>query len=237
MNIISEQYNKAMLIALAFEEAVELFRHRYVDPIPKVDKAIEIVQNYLKNHPKDEKALAFLSNLYLERGDLTKKRKEKIEFYKKGMETAKILKQLNPSNPDGYVWYAANLGRIGQTKGVLNSLGMVPEFKKNVKKALELDPNHPVALDAMGCLYYELPSFAGGSLKKSELYLKKAVQVLPNFTRAMVDLAKTLKRMGKKQEAISILEKVINCENPVDPGSYYLEDLPTAKKLLKKLKK
>ena len=53
------------------------------------------------------------------------------------------------------------MGRIGQTRGVLNSLAFVPEIKKEIDKVLKINPEHTGALDAKAMTALPGPSPLG----------------------------------------------------------------------------
>lgn len=133
------------------------------------------------------------------------------------------------------MWWGIAQGRIGQTRGVLNSLFMVGELKRAFNKVLELDSGYAVAYDGLGILYYELPSFAGGDLKRAERFLVKGVAVDPNYTIIRLDLARVYIKQGRIDKAKEQLRLVIKTANPTCPADFFLEDKPAAEKLLRDL--
>ena len=155
-----------------------------------------------------------------------------LSDYEVGKRSAEEAIKINPDGEKGYFWYAVNLGKAGQLKGVLNALFMLPEFQKNLDKAYTLDPADPWVLIAYGALYYNLPWIVGGSNFKALHYLKKALAVAPNFTVAMVVMGKVYIQEDKYDMARQILEKVIQCKNPAARADWFMYDLPTARKLL-----
>ena len=126
-------------------------------------------------------------------------------------------------------------GRIGQTRGVLNSLFMVPGLKKAFSRALELNPSHPTALDAFGVLYYELPTFAGGDLYLSEKYLKRGIESAPNYVLLRLDLAKVYIKEKRWIVARAQLDSLIATTDPKYPADAVLDDKPDARQLLKQI--
>ncbi len=216
------------------DKAWWILENRHKAPLAQ---AIKIAEKEIQKNPNSFLAWRILTEAYLEMGDQQKSKKEKLAYYRKGLNAARVLKRIAPNKPDGYFWEGANLGRIGQTKGVLKSAAIASEVKKDFLTALEKDPLYLPALEGLGVFYYELPSFMGGDLKKSEKYLRKAIRVNPRYTLAWLDLAKTLYKQKRYCEAKKALLKVINCKNPLHPGDYFMDDLPEAKKLLKKVSK
>jgi tetratricopeptide (TPR) repeat protein len=112
---------------------------------------------------------------------------------------------------------------------------MVSGLKRAFGKALELDPRHPTALDAFGVLYYELPGFAGGSLAKSEDYLKRGIEADPDYTLLRLDLAKVYARQKRWVAARTQLNALLATRNPRYPADTELDDKPEARELLRKI--
>ena len=183
-----------------------------------------------------KKVIWRLARVYFTYGDNAKSKEKKLYWYTKGKAKAKEAMTKFPELPGGHFWYAVNLGRIGQVKGVLNSLGLAPTIRKEFEKTLKIDPNHTGALDGLGVYYYAIPSYVGGSLSKSLNYLNKAIEIDPHYSVAYIDLAKVYIKKKKYDKARYYLYKVINMKNPTHPADYYLDDKPDAEKLLEKIK-
>jgi len=62
-----------------------------------------------------------------------------IEAYEQGRQAAKRAAEAAPKNARAHFWYATNAGRWGQTKGVERSLFLLPEVKRGMETAIELD--------------------------------------------------------------------------------------------------
>jgi hypothetical protein len=133
------------------------------------------------------------------------------------------------------MWWAVAQGRVGQTRGVMNSLFMVPGLKKSFSRVLELDSTNATACDAFGVMYYELPGIAGGSLAKSQEYLLKGLKYDPSYTVLRLDLAKVYVRQKRWQEARDQLNLLIATTNSTYPADFTLNDRPEAQGLLKQI--
>jgi tetratricopeptide (TPR) repeat protein len=83
----------------------------------------------------------------------------------------------------GYFYKGLCLGRLGELKGMWNSLKTIKPFRENMEAAVKINP----AIDnggphrALGRLYFKLPGILGGSLKKSIDHLRKAVDYGPRY--------------------------------------------------------
>jgi tetratricopeptide (TPR) repeat protein len=214
--------------------ANELFETRHVDP-ENLEKSRDILQGVLDSEPDNVRALYELSKVYYQLGDEAEKKDEKLKLYNAGKEYSKKAKKLDDNSADAHFWYVVNLGRIGQTKGVLHSLGSVPEIKKEIDKILDIDSTHTGALDVKAMLYYELPGLFGGNLNKSMEALNKAIAFDSNYALLYVDMGKVYIKKKDYEKARWYLNKVLEIENPTYEADYILDDKPDAVELLKEI--
>lgn len=217
------------------DQAAHLFFNRHLAP-GNLDSAYTLLAGIRRTEPADERCLYLWSRIHVRKGDQAKSKGDKIAFYERAKAIADTLKATNPNNPDGWMWWAVAQGRIGQTRGVMNSLFMVPNLKKSFSRVLELDSTNATAYDAFGVLYYELPGIAGGSLTKSEEYLLKGLKHDPNYTVLRLDLAKVYVKQKRWTEAEKQLEALIATTTPTCPADFVLDDKPEALELLKKIR-
>jgi len=185
--------------------------------------------------PTDEYCLYLWSRIHIQKGDDAKTKSEKFTYFGRAKALAETLIALNDRNDEAHCWWGVAQGRIGQTRGVLNSLFMVSGLKKAFSRALELNPKHPTALDAMGVLYYELPGFAGGDLYLSEKYFKRSIESDPNYALARLDLAKVYIKQKRWFAARTQLNALLATADPLYPADAELDDKPEARKLLKQI--
>jgi tetratricopeptide (TPR) repeat protein len=125
-----------------------------------------------------------------------------------------------------------NVGRVGQTKGVLNSLVLVPTVREEIETVLELDPEHIGALDARAMLYYELPGLLGGNLNKSIEALNKGIALDSNYTLLYVDMAKVYMKKKDYEQARQYLNRALEITIPTYEADHVLDDKPEALELL-----
>lgn len=114
-------------------------------------------------------------------------------------------------------WDGANMGKAGEARGVLSSLGQWPELKKKMQMIIRLKQNHINFYGAnrvLGRAYYKLP-FPLGSTKKSLRFLKEAYEKSVNADGAsnhginILYYAETLISSGDKAEAKRILDEFL----------------------------
>lgn len=215
-------------------EAVALYETRHLN-IDNVFKSRAMLEGLVENQATNERCLYELAKVYYLLGDMAQNKEEKLTLYGKGKEYGKKAIQVNDNSSWAHFWYMVNLGRIGQTKGVLNSLALVPEIKKEIDRVLQIDPRHTGALDARAMLYYELPWLLGGNLKKSIDALNKAIAIDSNYTVLYVDMTKVYMKKKDYERAHWFAEKVLKIESPTYEADYILKDKPAAESLLQEL--
>ncbi|MCX7731737.1 MAG: tetratricopeptide repeat protein [candidate division WOR-3 bacterium] len=214
--------------------AAYLLFNRHLNP-HYLDSAYHLLAHARQLDPRHEQTLYLWSRIHTQLGEMEQDRERKVRLFERARAIAETLQQVNPDNPDGHMWWAVAQGRIGETRGVLNSLFMVPALKKAFHRVLELDPKYPTVYDALGVLYYELPPFAGGDLKQAERYLIKGLQLDPNYTVIRLDLARVYLKQGRRDAAREQLRLLLRTSKPTYPADFYLEDKPEAERLLRQL--
>lgn len=200
-----------------------------------LQQAYELMATARQLAPRNERALYLWARIHFQLGDNSASPAEKLRWYERAKAISETLKTLNDNNPLGHLWWAIAYGRIGQLRGVMRSLFMVPMLKREFTRTLELDPQNATAHDALGVLYYTLPAFAGGSLTRAEEHFRKALAIDPNYTVVRLDLARTLIKANRHAEALTQLELLLATKNPTIPADYYLDDRPEAERLLRQL--
>ncbi|MGE5235222.1 MAG: tetratricopeptide repeat protein [Acidobacteriota bacterium] len=162
---------------------------------------------------------------------------EKMAIFQSGIDLARQAVTLQPKAAEGHFWLGVLDGVYGEAKGIFKSLSLVPEIKKEMQAALEIDP----AIEGwgpdrvLGRLYHRLPWFKGGSEKKSVEYLEKSLKGAPTNALTRLYLAESYKSEGMRPEAIQMLKSII----AMTPDPRWAPEHPTikadAEKLLKKL--
>jgi tetratricopeptide (TPR) repeat protein len=227
-----------MMVAVAgaatTDRAEYMFFNRHVNPT-WLDSAYNLLAAAHKADPTDEHCLYLWSRIHIQKGDDASTKAGKLSYFGRAKAIAETLIGLNGRYDDGHCWWGVAQGRIGQTRGVLNSLFMVSGLKKAFGRALELNPGNPTALDAFGVLYYELPGFAGGDLDKSEKYFKRGIESAPDYTLLRLDLAKVYIRQKRWLVARTQLNALLATTDPLYPGDTEIDDKPEARKLLKQI--
>jgi len=223
-----------LMAAEPWDRAEYMFFNRHLN-CTWLDSAYALLAAAHAAQPTDEHLLYLWCRVHVQEGDDARTKAEKLTYFGGAKAIAETLIALNDCNDEGPCWWGVAQGRIGQTRGVLNSLFMVPGLKKAFGRTLELNPSHPTALDALGVLYYELPGFAGGDLYESEKYLKRGIESAPNYVLLRLDLAKVYIKQKRWIVARAQLDSLLATTDPKYPGDAALDDKPEARQLLEQI--
>ncbi len=142
-----------------------------------------------------------------------------IHHYEQCIHFSSRAIELHPESSNSYFYRGLCRGKLGESKGVWASLGIIDPFRDDMEKAVSLDPtvNRAGPHRALGNLYMELPFFLGGDMDKSIFHLKEAVRLAPNFPENHLGLAKGLIGKNNFKEARESLHKLMQLtDNTLD---------------------
>ncbi|MCX5750972.1 MAG: tetratricopeptide repeat protein [Candidatus Saganbacteria bacterium] len=201
----------------------------------KCQESLNLYHEILKMDPQNSEAAWKLSRGYYFLGDRISV--DKISAYEKGEAAAKRAIAINPKESEAHFWLGVNMGRIGEERGVLNSLFLVQPIKDEMDVVINIDPNYAGADHVLSVLYRKAPGWpiSIGDGDKALKYAEKAIALDPDRLLYRVGIAEVYIAQGKKTEAKLILEKVLDM--PLEKG-YIPEDesaKDTARFILKNL--
>jgi tetratricopeptide (TPR) repeat protein len=183
-------------------------------------KAILALKNYKKASTLKKDAYEALWKIartthYLV--DELKSEEEQRKIIDMGIEAARKAIIISPDKPDGYFWLGVNYAKEGQVKGVLKSLFRISPIKKNMRKVIEMDDKYEGggAYIVLGRVYSQVPGILGGSNRKAEANLLKAMRICNTNPLTYIFLAEVYHDMGKIKKAIRTLTDFEKIE--VDP--------------------
>ena len=148
-------------------------------------KVYDTLQTMLKEAKTDgEKAQVLwrLSRVCVDLGDALdeKDKKGRFAIYEEGENYALQSIEAEP-NYLAYLWKCANIGRYGQTKGVMDSLGKVKPMKADLKVIIDdfnvLDCSE--AWYTLAVLYDKVPGLFGGDSNFAISYARAACDTIP----------------------------------------------------------
>jgi hypothetical protein len=144
----------------------------------------------------------------------------------------------DPRNDLGWYWKSSNIGRWGQVKGILDSLGKAPPMRDCLVKELAINADRTDAYFVLGQLYREVPGWpisfgnidAAVSLGRKSVDLRQA-QAASGVEKEFVydfatELAKTLYKRNwnaaaRLTEQKNKAAKLGAAVTPLDKGSLY----------------
>lgn len=208
---------------------------RYHENPPHIDEIREQLTEVVKTDPHVDNLIALAQVCFIWGDIRARTSEEKLQAYDQGRQAARRATELEPRSVPAHFWYGTNTGRLGQTKGVVRSLFLLPTVKQEIQTVLELDPKFPPVYSLAGNVYYEVPGMLGGDLGKAEAMFRKGLALAPRFTGMRVGLAKTLIKKGRLVEARRELEAVLDEKAPVNLADWTLKDVKQARELLASL--
>ncbi len=172
----------------------------------------------------------YMSQMYYWKGEVSDKT-GKLNLYEQAVSFAKMGVKNDPHCVISNFWLGTNLGLLGQEKGILSSLFLLPDIEFHLKESLKLDESyfHGAPHRALGWLYHMLPPWpiSSGDNKKAIYHLEKAIAFGKEFPLNYIYAGEIYISLGKKKEATEVLTKLSNW--PEDPW-HKNENLPFIQK-------
>jgi tetratricopeptide (TPR) repeat protein len=180
-----------------------------------IESELQALLSRSHKEPSSPELLVKVSSTYFDLADdfLTDKA-ERQAAYEEGAKAAKQAFQLDESNADAHFFHAVNLGNATRLRGVTSGALAINEIKSCVERAIEINPKHAQALQMMGGMLLELPRFLGGSEKKAQEFLERAIAADGNYANARILVAKLYRKQGRIEEATTQLKAVVQAEHP-----------------------
>jgi len=209
---------------------------RYHEDPSRLDTLKDGLEKAAAADPRPENLVALAQVEFLWGDIRAKTQEDKLKAYDTGRQAAKRVADGDPKHVVARFWYATNTGRWGQTNGVVRSLFLLPEVKREINAILDMAPGFAPAYVLAGNVYYEVPGLLGGDLGKAEELFRKGIELSPRYTMLRVGLAKTLIKRGRPEEARKELTAVVDEKSPLNPADWTMKDVPEARRLLEGLK-
>jgi tetratricopeptide (TPR) repeat protein len=201
------------------------------------ERSMELLQDARDRAASTEEIAAVLWRISRQRLQLTDAAERNgagkealLEGYEKGEELALQALELDPDNHHALYWKAANVGRWGQTKGILESLFKAGPMREDLERAVSIAPEHADSYYVLAALYAEVPGFISfGNIEYSVSYARKALAARegePMRPSYYIQLAKSLwKRNWSAQRRMKHAERKASdfrkAETPAEQNKYY----------------
>jgi len=205
-----------LAVTISAQEADPDALYKLRENLASAQQAEQIWSDRFAKNPKDfESAWKLARARYWLGGHAAEKSRK--TYLENGIAAGRAAAALEPNKPDGHFWIAANMGALAESFGLRQGIKYRGEIKDELETVLRLEPAflQGSADRALGRWYFKVPGLFGGSNKKSEEHLRKALTYNPQSTVTLFFLAETLLDESKKDEARTTLQKVIDA--PLDP--------------------
>jgi len=245
-----------VLVLLAFGQTAEEHLRKGDEYYAQFDdkKALEEYLLAVNIEPKNYEALWKTARAYFDVSDLiapTEKdsRDSQIKMYRDAEKYARLAIQENPNDTWGHFYRSAAMGKRALLLSKKEQVVLSKAIKSEIEKAIELDNNNDLAYHALGrwhrrmaeiggmkrffggILYGEIPK---GTFEESEKYLKKAVELRPDYVNHHLELGNTYLALKKYDLAEQEFAKCAELPISTSKDQIYKEE---AKAELDKAKK
>ena len=151
-----------------------------------------------------------------------------------GRDAGKVASRVDPNKPDGYFWFAANLGELSKRSPVTVGFRSVNDIKEAMNKVIEIQPDYQAAsaYDALG--QCELATrLKGGDAEKAVEYLEKGVELAPDNATTRADLAEAYLAVKRDADGRKQIDYILQMKPNPDYMPEYRDAVEKAKKLLR----
>ena len=191
----------SVLAAQVAEDPDALYKDR--ETLASARRATDIWAVRLQANPKDFDSAWKLAQGRYWLGTNGLPEPERKGALESGIAAARAAIALNAARPEGHFWLAANMGALAESFGLRQGIKYRGQIRDALETTLKLNP---AFLDgsadrALGRWYFKVPGLFGGSNKKSEEHLRKALTYDPQSVISHIFLADTLDDMARKDEA------------------------------------
>lgn len=180
-------------------------------------KATEIWAARLGANPRDFESAYKLAQARYWLGANGLPQPERRAALEAGIAAARAAVAMDSGRPEGHFWMAANMGALAESFGLTQGIKYRGQIKSALLAALKADPAYldGSADRALGRWYFKVPGLFGGSNRKSEEHLRKALSYNTNSVITRLFLAETLEDLGRLPEARQQAQAAVDA--PLDP--------------------
>jgi tetratricopeptide (TPR) repeat protein len=184
-------------------------------------KALESYLAAAEAEPRNYEALWKASRSLIDNGDLIdpeiKGAEEKQKkFYQDAEAYARRAVAANPDDTNGHFQLSAALGKHALLLGKKQQIAMSREVKTEIEKAIALDAANDGAYHALGRWHRKMAEIGGakralagilygkvpkGTFEEALTYMKKAVELKPDYINHRLELGRTYVAMDRYAEA------------------------------------
>jgi len=155
-------------------------------------------------------------------------------IFERGRDAGNIASRLEPNRPEGYFWFAANLGEMSRRSPVTVGIKSVDDIREAMNKVVELQPDYQNASAFDGLAQVELATRLTGDGKadKAVELLEKGLTYDKDNAFLRLHLGEAYLAVKKDAQAKEQLEYVLKMRPNPDYLPEHEECVAKAKKLL-----
>lgn len=226
--IVATQNSLPLVLAVSTETiaaADQLYDTR--ERLERVEESIALLEAALQRAKQSNSEIQYeyellwrLARAYEWLGRMSETKDKQRALYEKANEFAAAAVDVNEDGYEGYYWYAITLGRVGELRGIFNSLSAAKQMRGHLERVIALQPEHAGAHYALGTLYRLLPGWplAYGDKNVALEYMQKATALWPENTTYQIGLAESLLALKQYEQAEHVLRNVLDM--PLTPGEH-----------------
>jgi hypothetical protein len=145
---------------------------------------------------------------------------DRISYFEKGMAWARAAIAIEPTRPEGHLFYVVNLGDKVDRAGLWQQMRFAGELHREAELAVKYGPEIECGLPmtVLGLYLIRAPGVFGGDHERGLALLERALTVCPGDVQNHLDLAEGLERAGQRARAIVELEWVL-AHKPMAPSA------------------
>ncbi len=150
-----------------------------------------------------------------------------------GRDAGKIASRVDQQKPDGYFWYAANLGELSKRSPITVGLSSVDDIQEAMNKVIELQPDYQGASAYDALAQVELATrLKGGEAQKAVDFLEKGLQLAPENTNIRLHLGEAYLAVKRDRDARKQLDQLLQMKPNPEYIPEHRENVEKAKRLI-----
>ena len=153
----------------------------------------------------------------------------KAELFEEAAQHAERAVELAPENPETHFEHARALGRLAEHTGIFETLDIAATVRSELKRALQLDPEHGGALHALALWHFYAPWVAGGREAEVHRLFNQVIELEPDNVAHRRAYGEVLLELGDREAAREQLERAVEIHDPSFLGQ---QDIQRAQQLL-----
>ena len=223
-------------IQLLFDQGWQLLSRMHED-LSGLDKALALYDKVLALDPENKDVYWKIAEITFKKADEEADEIKRKALYNKVLEVSKKAAKIDSNSVGAHYWMGVSSVRLAQMSGIVQSLSLVTQAKRELVKAIDLDPDHRFSVLAgavLAAIYTESP-WPLRNLDQALEYAQEAIAKDPKLTIASEKLAQVYFKKKQYDKAKKEIHRCLAIEEPTYIWDSILYDWPAVKRLLKEL--